>query len=73
MSEHRPANAGNDAAYPLEGWVGLMADKHRPDEQRGGCTCGFCAWSVEHVAVMAYRDAVDSAPVIPPGTEDGPA
>jgi hypothetical protein len=36
-----------------------MADRHRPDEKRGGCVCGFCAWSPEHVAIMAYRDAVD--------------
>lgn len=47
--------------YPLEGLVSLMAAKHLPDKDRGGCICGFCAWSVDHVAIMAYRDAVDRA------------
>lgn len=49
--------------YPLEGWVAMMADKHRLEPNGFGCTCGFCVWSGEHVAIMAYREAVDRAPL----------
>jgi hypothetical protein len=42
----------------LDGWVIGAADKHREDTKRGGCTCGFCAWSPEHVAIMSYLEAV---------------
>jgi hypothetical protein len=44
----------------IETWAGIAAAKHRPDEKRGGCECGFCAWSVEHVAIMSVRDALDA-------------
>jgi hypothetical protein len=27
-----------------------VAERHQPEP--GGCTCGFCAWSGEHVALM---------------------
>jgi hypothetical protein len=47
--------------YPLEGWIQLKAEKHAYDEHRGGCQCGFAYWSLTHVVVMAYRDAVDEA------------
>lgn len=45
--------------YPLEGYIALFAEDHQHDLRRGGCTCGFCAWSPEHVAIMAYREACD--------------
>lgn len=35
---------------------------HRPDEKRGGCSCGFCAWSVEHVVIMSVRAALAVTP-----------
>lgn len=28
------------------------AESHQPDRERGGCTCGFCAWTGEHLALM---------------------
>jgi hypothetical protein len=28
-------------------------ERHQPEP--GGCTCGFCAWSVEHVVIMCCR------------------
>lgn len=37
----------------LEGWALVEAEKHQPEP--GGCTCGFCAWSVEHVVIMSLR------------------
>jgi hypothetical protein len=43
----------------IEAAAGIMAAKHKPDEKRGGCECGFCAWSVEHVAIMSVRDGFD--------------
>lgn len=45
--------------YPLEGALLMFADDHVLEERGFGCTCGFCVWSPQHVAVMAYRDAVD--------------
>lgn len=45
--------------YPLEGLIQVFAALHRYDEDRLCCTCGFCAWSPTHVAVMAYREAAD--------------
>lgn len=39
------------------------AARHKPDEERGGCTCGFCAWSVEHVAIMSVREACRLLPL----------
>ncbi len=34
----------------------ILADKHQPDRERGGCTCGFCAWSADHVLIMVLRE-----------------
>lgn len=51
------------AEYPLEGWIALKAEDHQADTIRGGCKCGFAVWSPAHVAIMAYRDAVDAHPV----------
>lgn len=48
--------------YPLEGWIAVKVDDHQADVIRGGCMCGFAVWSPDHVAIMAYRDAVDCAP-----------
>lgn len=48
-----------DSRYPLEGLVAMYAAEHRPDTARGCCSCGFGAWSEEHVAIAAYREAVD--------------
>lgn len=31
------------------GFAAMFVQDHQPEP--GGCTCGFCAWSVEHVAV----------------------
>ena len=45
--------------YPLEAWVTMRAADHTYDQARQCCSCGFGAWSAEHVAVMAYREAVD--------------
>jgi hypothetical protein len=50
-----------DPMYPLEGWVALKAEDHVEDRERGGCICGFCAWSPQHVAIMAYREACEAA------------
>ena len=47
-------------SYPLEGLVSLFSEKHEA-EADGGCACGFVAWSLPHVAIMAYREAVDWA------------
>ena len=46
-------------AWPhMEGFACLEAEKHQ-EEQHGGCTCGFCAWSVEHVVVMTVREVLE--------------
>lgn len=37
----------------VDGIAIVEAERHQPEP--GGCTCGFCAWSVEHVAVMVAR------------------
>lgn len=55
-------SAEKDVPYPLEGWIALKSGDHQADVIRGGCTCGFAIWSPEHVAIMAYREAVDCAP-----------
>lgn len=49
--------------YPLEGFIRTYAEQHREDTVNGGCTCGFSAWSAEHVAVMAYREAAHRAAI----------
>jgi hypothetical protein len=49
--------------YPLEGWIAVKAHDHQPDVTRGGCMCGFAVWSGDHVAIMAYREAVDHAAI----------
>ncbi len=43
----------------LVGFALVEAARHRKDRERGGCTCGFCAWSVEHVLIMSVREAWD--------------
>lgn len=35
----------------------VHARDHQPDRERGGCTCGFCAWSVDHVVTMSIAEA----------------
>lgn len=42
----------------LRGLVAMEAEKHQPDHERGGCTCGFCAWSAEHVVLMVLQDKI---------------
>ncbi len=34
----------------------IFAEKHEPDDERGGCTCGFCVWSSDHVLIMVLRE-----------------
>ena len=46
--------------YPLEVAIITASQRHVPDQTRIGCSCGFCAWSPEHVAIMAYREAMDA-------------
>jgi len=40
----------------LEAWAQTMEEHHKPDGT-GGCTCGFCVWSIPHVLIMSIRDA----------------
>lgn len=52
---------------PGSGYVLVRFDRyqrtgHLHDPARQCCTCGFGYWSAEHVAVMAYREAADTAP-----------
>ena len=49
-----PVTAALTAA-DLEPYAAMEAEKHRAEEG-GGCICGFCAWSVEHVVIMSIRD-----------------
>ncbi len=46
----------DDLRRDLEAIAGSAAARHLPEP--GGCICGFCAWSVEHVAIMVVRDAL---------------
>lgn len=39
----------------------VEAELHQP-ESGVGCTCGFCAWSVEHVLVISMREALAHLP-----------
>lgn len=55
--------------YPLEPWIAFRAQDHVYDPARQCCSCGFGVWSPEHVAVMAYRDAVDDISGLRVGTE----
>lgn len=50
--------AENERLRNLDGYIIGAAENHREDTKRGGCTCGFCAWSPEHVAIMSYLEAV---------------
>lgn len=43
--------------HEAEGLAKAEAERHLPDMERGGCTCGFCAYSIEHVVVMSVRVA----------------
>lgn len=38
------------------GWVQTEAEDHQPEKDGCGCTCGFCAWSIDHVIIMAIRE-----------------
>ena len=40
----------------IEAALVIAAERHEPDPVRAGCMCGFCAWSVEHVVRMAWRE-----------------
>lgn len=44
----------------LEGYILMCAEDHRPEPRGIGCICGFCVWSGPHVAIMAYRDALEA-------------
>lgn len=46
-----------EVSADLEVQAQIEAESHKP-EQGGGCTCGFCVWSVQHVVVMSVREAV---------------
>lgn len=48
-----------------EGVLLLAVGRHRPENPGPGCTCGFCAWTAEHVVVMAYREARATAAATP--------
>lgn len=58
MSGQSPETArlSMEEALNVEGYIAMFAERHQP-ESGGGCTCGFCAWSGEHVALMAYDEA----------------
>jgi hypothetical protein len=57
------------AIQAVEGHAKIEAEKHLPDMQNGGCTCGFCAYSIEHVVVMSLRAALAAAGVDREDTE----
>jgi hypothetical protein len=59
------------AIQAVEGHAKIEAEKHLPDMQNGGCTCGFCAYSIEHVVVMSLRAALAAAGVDREDTEHG--
>lgn len=42
-------------ATRAESFALMEAWEHEPDKERGGCSCGFVIWSVEHVVLMAAR------------------
>lgn len=52
----------------LEVRAAMESASHHPDEIRG-CECGFCVWSVEHVAIMSVRAALAAEPSGPPEPE----
>ena len=47
---------------------------HQSDDVRGGCTCGFCVWSQDHLALMVAsrveRSMMGSDPNIPKTDDD---
>jgi hypothetical protein len=45
----------------LEAAAQVAAEKHYPDRERGGCACGFCAYSVAHVLIESIREGWDTA------------
>lgn len=53
-----------DARDHLIAVAQVEAENHREDRERGGCTCGFCAWSAEHVLVMSMRHALEGVGVV---------
>lgn len=48
----------------------MHAEGHQEDHVRGGCTCGFCVWSVDHVLVMSMREALAGVGLVTPTDED---
>lgn len=59
MSETGRVRTAREARDHVIAVAQVEAENHQPDDKRGGCTCGFCAWSVEHVLVMSLREALD--------------
>lgn len=49
-------NEADDEGRDWTGIAAVKAEEHQPDLKRGGCTCGFCAFSTEHAVVMVARD-----------------
>lgn len=47
----------------------IEAEQHHMEDMGGGCTCGFCVWSVEHVLVMSMREALRGVGFIVPTTD----
>jgi hypothetical protein len=54
-----PTRSALDTKDHLIAVAQTEAERHRPDDKRGGCTCGFCVWSAEHVLVMSMRAALE--------------
>lgn len=50
-------NPPEDHRGTLERAIAFFADLHRAADN-GGCECGVSDWSLRHVAVNAYQDAV---------------
>jgi hypothetical protein len=38
--------------HDLHGEAFVVMQKHKPEKQGSGCSCGFCMYSVEHVVLM---------------------
>lgn len=45
---------------PIEGLISEASGRHHYDSERQCCACGFCVWTPEHIAIMAYREALAS-------------
>ena len=51
----RMVNEASEMETVLRGTVYEHLERHKPEP--GGCTCGFCAYSVEHVMEMFVRES----------------